>query len=504
MTRQRSAASVIVRIGLQLLRPIVRTLGYRRTHMKRTLLALLLFMMSCEESTTGPMGATVKPKQPGLDGRPVLWIEPASRDSSGPTNTATDALLAEIVKNTASAPNEIATLREHLTTGNVRVRSAVVDALQSGSGREAKTGLLAAAADRHPAVSALALDALLQLSLNERDALFTQAMTSQDPVAALGAARYWRNLVLDPNSSPTSARLAQAMADCPHPAARMQLLPCDRINTRPIAAALEGDRVALAAREGCALLRAKSNGLVQAIPELIFALSHSNRWVRTLAARAIARGASGLSSDAHSLVKSTLQHASNTIEPTVAVAVAWALAAIGDDQGFATLAIYLRAGEDTVRIDALNSLLALTPAPKVLRRPDMYPALRKASTDDDVDVRQRVASVAGCLDDGRAVSLLAQLSSDRAPEVRAATALAFGRSGQLDAASPYLIDMVTSDVDRDTLDAAFMSLEHLVHGHEMRPLRDIDKFLESETSSERPFFGRDPLRWRRWFQTRGG
>ena len=68
------------------------------THMTRTLLALILFLTSCQESKIGPVGATPKPKQPGLDGRPVLWIEPASRDSGGPTDKATDALLAEIEK----------------------------------------------------------------------------------------------------------------------------------------------------------------------------------------------------------------------------------------------------------------------------------------------------------------------------------------------------------------------------------------------------------------------
>ena len=124
--------------------------------------------------------------------------------------------------------------------------------------------------------------------------------------------------------------------------------------------------------------------------------------------------------------------------------------------------MYLRAGEGAVRIECLNALNALAQGRARLQRPDLFPALDRASNDPDVEVRQRVATAAGALDDGRVPGLLTRLIADRAPEVRTSAALAFARSGQLSASAPYLIDVVTADLDMKVLDAAFAA-RHLVH-----------------------------------------
>ena len=102
--------------------------------------------------------------------------------------------------------------------------------------------------------------------------------------------------------------------------------------------------------------------------------------------------------------------------------------------------------------------------------PGPIPCTRPGIERSNVEVRQRVATAAGALDDGRVPGLLTRLIADRAPEVRTSAALAFARSGQLSASAPYLIDVVTADLDMKVLDAAFAAT--FVHGHPLRTNRN--------------------------------
>jgi len=432
----------------------------------------------------------------------VLWIEPAATRPQGISDAKDNADIAAISENQGDTVEAISMLRGALNADSLRVRSAAIDALQVATHEDASIALVAASADRHPAARALAIDALSELSINVRDALFDTAIRGHDSRAALGAAMHWRTMVANPNSSPMTARLAQAIIDCPHPAPRMSLVPCNQLNARPIAHAITGNSLLLAARQAC-LMATATEASIDAIPELLAALQHDDSNVRTTTATSIARGHNALSGPAKKTALAALKRAEQTIVPNVAIAVAWAQAALGEPGGYSTLAIYIRAGEGAVRIDALDALDALIPAESRLQRPDLYPALERASSDADTDIRQRVARVAGRLDDGRVLSLLGRLVSDKAPEVRAATALAFARIGRLQTSAPHLISLVTADLDRDVLDAAFVALEHLVHGHPLPTKNRIRSFLSETVDGVRPFFGRDPLRWRRWYQTEG-
>jgi HEAT repeat protein len=466
------------------------------------LLTCALSLAGCKSSSLEPIEAPNAQKPPGASGNPVLWIEPEARHPQGASKAEDDLAIASISENSGDTAEAIITLRSQLDKGSPRVRSAIVDALQLASHPDALVALVAASADRHPAVRALALDAINELSLNTRDGLLELAIKSDDALAAFGAALNWRNLVDRPDSSPTTGRVARAISQCSHPAAQMVMVPCERLETRPIAGILTGQPLLLAAREAC-LLELGEPKSVATTPELLAALQNDNSWVRYVAAISLARGHDALTQSAKDKSLAVLKRTAQTIDTKVAIAVAWAQAALGESEGIATLAVYLRAGEGAVRIEALDALAALTLKGQRLQRPDLYPALDKAASDHDTEIRKRVATVAGALDDGRVLPLLSRLVVDRTPQVRAATALAFAHTGQLTASAPHLIDLVTSDLDRDVLDSAFMALEHLVHKHPIVPMAQVGRFLSATKDGLRPFFGRDALRWRRWYQTEG-
>ena len=154
---------------------------------------------------------------------------------------------------------------------------------------------------------------------------------------------HWRRLIASPDSSPTTARLANGMIESPHAAAKLLLVPCAGLKTRPISNAVSGQPLLLAAREAC-LLRESQPGHTDVITELTAALTHEDTWVRYFAVTAIARGEAGLSPRAKKSLQPHLRNASQTIDTKVAIATGWAQAATGDPEGFATLAVYLRAG----------------------------------------------------------------------------------------------------------------------------------------------------------------
>ena len=461
----------------------------------------LCALMACQSPAPPLPGPTKTNIAPGSSGNAVLWIQPEVASERQNDGSPDDAAIATIITNPGETDDDILSLRELLQSGTLRVRNAVVDALQDAPAASARLGLLVAAADPHPMVAEAAMTALLDLSINERDALFTEAIESSVPLAALGAAQHWTQLIAEPMSSPVAARIATSLRACQHPAAKMALYPCKLKSARPIVTATTGDRLLLAAHEACRLRETTDAAPIQSIPELVEALRHEDLHVRRFSAAAVAAGADRLSSNARETALLELARARNTVSPLAAIAIAWARAKLGEADGITTLAIYLRVGEETVRVAALDALIALISDTRRLQRPELYPALQKARLDEDTAVRRRVAQVAGALNDGRVMELLAQLITDKAPEVRAAAALALARNGRLEPAAPYLIDLVTSDLDRDVLDAAYMALEHLVHGHPLSRGEEIGRFLDAGGASQTPFFGRDALRWRRWFQS---
>ena len=160
----------------------------RQRSLRSTVLAVAILtgIGGCTPEPLQPVSSPNAKSLPGSDGRTVLWIKPEAQPQDGAKASADDRIIESIQQNAGATAESVAALREQLELSSPRVRSAVIDALQGASHADAKIALLAACADRHPAVQALALDALSELSINTRDALFDTALGERTRSLRLG------------------------------------------------------------------------------------------------------------------------------------------------------------------------------------------------------------------------------------------------------------------------------------------------------------------------------
>lgn len=440
---------------------------------------------------------------PGEAGRSVLWITPRPHHPLGALQRSDTEAIEAIEALDGADGAAVASLRGFLgDRDRVRIRSAALDALGKAGHADAPLAILVAARDPHPTVRARARELLSELTVNTRDALFERAIRADDADVSRGAAATWPMLLDGAPPEGIPARLLSAVEEAGDPAAAGIVIAnhCGRTVTSDLldAAAGSEELAVRAAVEGCRLESGPA-GAMEPV-QLSAALGSESADVVRLAAGALQRSADRLAPAHRHSVLVALDSASRTFEPMVAIAVAGAQQALGDQAGVDALAVWVRSGAPDARVRALTTLGDLGHRRGGVSGPTLVGALASAFDDPDATLRGLAAEVAGFTADGRVAGPLAQALSDPVADVRVIAGWAIGAAGAR-ASTTHLVEPCLEDTDDRVRDACFASLHRIVHGHEMPPRTAIRGWLNDPGDlAGRVFWGRDFERWRQWYQ----
>lgn len=442
-----------------------------------------------------------------LGSRPVLRIKPEGRQLHPVLDAETarlleavdalssaDALSAEVLRTamgagipavTVSAAEKAAELMATTTTADpVRVELALT--------------LLVALASDLDEVADVARDGLDLLSSDQRDTLLERGLSSTLPDEQRGAALAWPRLL--PTQLTAEARAARitALLERLPPALAFGAAAenCAELPASVLTAIKAHEApAARAAGSACDLAAG-----AQDVPEgPLLALLDAEAASAGAVARVVARYAHRLGARAKDALATALAKAAEAAFDGDGARIGEARAALGVADGFATLAVLLRAGPQRTRRPALEAVIRLGERQR-LTHPSLAAALERAAEAPDGATRALVAEALGLLDDGRVVPLLTLLARDGSTEVRVAAAYAAGRSDN-DKLAKVLVEHGILDTSDRVRDAAYASLEHLVHGHPLPPPSMVSEWLtHPEPLEGRTFWGRDHVAWRDWYQ----
>jgi len=440
---------------------------------------------------------------PGTDGRAVLWITPRPAHPLGALDRDDNRLVTEIEELDGAAGASIATLRSHLSNTSARIRQAAVIALAAATHADAPMAVLAAVHDPHPVVRAEARQTVAELSPVIRDQLFTRSLSGDDAAIAAGAAASWPEL-LRPLEAPARAqRLHGALTQTANPVV-VALMLAGQCGREPVPELLElaagnDDPVVRAAAEACRIEALQPGGVADPV-EIIAALGAPGPGSKGLAARLVSTIADRVAPESRERLLAALSAAAGSSDTRTAIAVSTAFVTLGAPAGVDALAVWVRAGSTDARVEALNVLRVAGHRTGRVVGATIVGALEPAYSDADATVRAIAAEVAGLTADGRVAAPLSQLMSDPVSDVRAAAAYAIGVA-DAKLAVAVLAESGIADTDEAVQDMSFASLHKLVHGHSMPPRELVAEWLSEPTQpSEKPFWGRDFERWRRWYQ----
>ncbi len=481
---------------------------------------------------------------PALGARPLLILTPQSRQATPmlseqafehlealETLERLDASTAEVLRKALSSglpAVEVAAAEKgaELIGASTKADPARVDAAEA---------LLAGLVTGHADASAAARLALDALTTDQRQALLERALSSTEPKELHGVACAWPRLLppegLADGLPAMLSRLPPRLVfialagDCGGAAGDSSLSNCGRTPSpaaggsggcppgencgrtpSPAAGGAEGrppgvnpgeppspplaDPAHRAAAVACALGVAPVADLTPLLEFLPAAPGP--------VASALTRNVSALQGQAAAVV-TALDAVAQAATDGDGPAVAEARAAFGVSDGYASLAVLVRAGSPALRREALRALGRLGET-KRLAHSSLAAALDKASEAPDGATRAHVAEILGLVDDGRVLPILTLLVRDGSTEVRAAAAYAAGRSGNRKFAK-VLVEHGTLDSSDRVRDAVFAALEHLIHGHPLPPPSMVTAWLtDPEPKGDLPYFGRDFVAWREWYQ----
>ncbi len=447
----------------------------------------------------------VSARDSAASSRPLLLITPQTPGTRPILDTETLARLEAVSALTTASAQATDVLRDAVATGNPAVVRAAAEkaaellsAAPTGDPARADLGLIvvsAAASDVDDLQDAVD-DALGALGATGREVLLERGVGSTAALEQRGVALLWPRLLGD-SAEPDAraARIASLMGRLP-PAIAFEAVArsCGEVPAGVLATLADAGPAGRAASAACAL-----QGGAEQVPAgpLVAFLPTAPGAV----ARAVAASAEHVAAADREALAAALSALVDTAPEGSGVALAEARAALGEGDGFASLAVFARAGRPGERMASLAALVRLGERRR-LSHASLAPALERAAEAPESSARARVAEALGLLDDGRVVPLITLLARDGSASVRLAAVYAAGRSG-----NPKLVKVLVEHGILDSSDAvqeaSYAALEHLVHEHPLPPPSMVSEWLtHPEPLEGRTFWGRDHVRWREWYQSR--
>lgn len=463
----------------------------------RALVAAALLLSACTYEVPVNKPPRMEPGAPGEGGRAVLWIEskprPVHGDMTGPEAEAV-AAIKELNSDTTEA---IKVLTGFMADPRPLVRLAALGALSESAHDDASLAIVAATRDPHPAIKRMAVAALKEIPALAREAVFERAIRSEDVMVSRGAASQW-NILLGSGAEPP--RLVSALEEVEDPATAMHMVAghCEYAPEALMKAAADLDRPELhAALESCRLKALSGPG--DSAPHLIAAAgSHPTAEVRRIAMWLLFQLRHRIADSEVEAIVAAVANRTGEESARMDIALGVVRFEYGVAEGLQQVLDNLALPGDA-RSEGLAALRRLVRSRR-LTDAAVAPALAEAAMDRDPLVRMLAAEVAGRTDDGRIPATLVQLTKDPSDNVRFAAAYSLGLSDAKLAASA-LIRLATDDAADHVNDAAYAALHKIVHGHEMPPVEMLADWLNKGPADDtRPFWGRDFLRWRQWYQ----